>query len=107
VLLDDDLVLRLLALFPDDGGALARLVFAPDDGGAVALVRFADRHARAHRTHADADVGFVGLSGRYRQRDALSQVAIRVKLADGESIGFAARFDSRLSISVPTGRFLT
>jgi hypothetical protein len=85
VLLDDDFVLRLLALFPDDGGALARLVFAPDDGGA----------------------GFVGLSGRYRQRDALSQVAIRVKLADGESIGFAARFDSRLSISVPTGRFLT
>jgi hypothetical protein len=44
------------------------------------------------------------LSGRYRQ---LSQVAIRVTLADGGSIGFAARFDSLLSISVPTGRFLT
>jgi hypothetical protein len=31
---------------------------------------FADRHASAHRTYANTDAGFVGLSGRYRQRDA-------------------------------------
>jgi hypothetical protein len=45
--------------FFDDGGAIARLSFLDDRCTitvAVVIVRLADRHARANRTHVNANI---------------------------------------------------
>ena len=57
-LVNNDLVARLAAFFPDHDRLVARLAL-PDDGGAALVARaLPDGHAGANRPNTDADTGF-------------------------------------------------
>ena len=66
-LVDDHLVARLPALFPDHNGRIAGLTLLDDRGAALVARALADRYAGTNRADAHADTSF------FRGRNARSQ----------------------------------